>query len=269
MRLLIAALLVLGASAPRSARADSCRGSGGGSSSSAGGGSGDDSSSASACSEVSDVVGHRRCGRFGAGWSERAHLPALSIEAGLFTRQLDAGFARTGVMEHDTGSFAYSVSTDSDRATATGAAMRVALALPEPFYLGADLEIGGLVSDGGADVEMTGASAGPIMAAHRTLYLGAGGVAGVRAQLGRAGLAAEMVAGVRDVSLSVNSQHGACILSETHHRTAAFVEPRVKIDVWLTPWITIAGFAGGELDGDSRMIGASIAYHLRAFDRGL
>jgi hypothetical protein len=172
-------------------------------------------------------------------------------------------------MEHDTASFAYSVATDSDRATAAGAAMRLALALPEPFYLGADLEIGGLLSDSGADVEMTGAGAGAVMAAHRTLYLGAGGVAGVRARLGRAGLAAEMVAGVRDVSLSVDSQHGACILSETHHRTAAFVEPRVKIDMWLTPWITIAGFAGGELDGDSKMVGASIAYHLRAFDRGL
>jgi len=268
MRLLLAALLALGASVPRPARADSCRGSGNGGSSSAGGGSGDDSSAA-ACSEVSDVVGHQLCGRFGAGWSERTHLPALSIEAGLFTRQLDAGFATSGVMEHDTGSFAYSVATESDRATAAGAALRLALALPEPFYLGADLEIGGLLSGSGADVEMTGGGGGPIMAAHRTLYLGAGGVAGVRAQLGRAGLAAEMVAGVRDVSLAVNSQHGACILSETHHRTAAFVEPRVKIDVWLSPWITIAAFAGGELDGDSKMIGASLAYHLRAFDRGL
>ena len=133
------------------------------------------------------MVGHQRCGRFGAGWSERTHLPALAVEAGFFTRQLDAGFAANGVMEHDTGSFAYTVATESDRATAAGAALRLALALPAPLYLGADLEIGGLMSDSGADVEMTGGGAGPIMAAHRTLYIGAGGVAGVRGQLGPAG----------------------------------------------------------------------------------
>ncbi len=269
MRLLIAAVVLLTSSAAfRSARADSCHGTGDGGGS-GGGGFGDDSSSGSGCAEVSDVVGRQLCGRFGEGWSERTHLPALAVEAGFFTHQLDAGFAAAGVMEHDTGSFAYRVATESDRATAAGAALRLALALPAPLYVGADLELGGLVSDTGADVEMTGGGAGPSMAAHRTLYVGAGGVAGVRGQLGRAGLAAEVVAGVRDVSLSVESQHGACITSETHHLTAAFVEPRVRVDVWLTPWITIAGFAGSELDGDSKMVGASLAFHLRAFDRGL
>lgn len=266
MKLLVAAVVLLASGAAiRSARADSCHGAGDGGGSAGGGGAGDDSSTASGCAEVSDVVGHQLCGRFGEGWSERTHLPTLAVEGGFFTRQLDAGFAGAGVMQHDTGSFAYRVATEGDRATAAGAALRLALALPAPLYVGADLELGGLVSDAGADVEMIGA-AGPSMSAHRTLYLGAGGVAGLRGQLGRAGLAAEMVAGVRDVSLSVESQHGACITSETHHLTAAFVEPRVRVDVWLTPWITIAGFAGSDLDGDSKMVGASLAFHLRAFD---
>jgi hypothetical protein len=263
----LAALAALIASAPRVARADSCRGSGGSSSSSSGGSG--ESSSGESCDEVSDVVGQQRCSRFGESWSQRARMPAMAIEAGLFTRQLEAGFSVGGTMVHETESFAYQVATVRDRATAAGAALRVSLALPAPLYVGADLELGGLLSDGGADVDMGGvAAAGPIMAAHRTLYMGAGGVAGVRGQLGRAGLAAEVVAGVRDVALSVESQHGDCLASETHHRTAAFAEPRVRIDVWLTPWVTVAGFAGSDLDGDSKVVGASLAFHLRAFDHG-
>ena len=97
--------------------------------------------------------------------------------------------------------------------------MRLALALPAHLYVGADLEIGGLVSSAAADVEMTagGDSAGPLptIAASEQLYVSAGGVAGVRGRLGRAALSAEVVAGARDLSLAVKSRQGACILTKT------------------------------------------------------
>lgn len=269
MKILIAiSLLAVILAAARPARADSCRGSGGGGSS--GGGSPGESSSGDSCAEVSDVVGHQQCARFGDAWSRRARHPALSAEVGLFSRVLDSGFSASGTMEHDTATVAYSAAPDTDRSTAAGASLRLALALPAHIYVGADLEIGGLVSGTGAEVQMDPASeAAAAMSASRRLYVGAGGVAGVRGRLGPTALSAELVAGVRDVSMSVDSQLGACVLSETHHRVAAFAEPRVRVDLWITPWVSIAAFAGSDVTGNSRMLGGNVAFHLRAFDRGL
>jgi hypothetical protein len=266
-----AALLAVNLAAIRQASADACHGSSAGGSHGGGGGSSDDSSSGSSCSEVSDVVGHQRCTRFGAGWAGRARLPALSAEVGVFTRALDTGFTAAGAMEHDTATVAYSVAPDGDRSTAAGAAMRLSMALPAHLYIGADLELGGLLTGTGADVEMVPGQDAPTpsMTASRRLYMGAGGVAGVRGRLGPAALSAELVAGLRDVSLSVESHLGTCILSETHHRLAAFAEPRIRLDLWLTPWVTLAAFAGSDINGNSRMIGSSLSFHLRAFDRGL
>ncbi len=279
MKVMLASAVLLAATvaAARSARADGCRGGGGGGGGSghSGAGSGSDASAAgSSCSEVSDVVGHQRCGHFGASWAGAARRPPITTEIGFFARRLHAGFGASGVMEHDTGSFAYQVLPEDDGRTAAGAALRLAMVLPGHLYVGTDFEIGGLVSGASVGVEMSAAGDGgaggstPSMTADQTLYLAAGGVAGVRGRLGPLVLAAEAVAGVRDVSLSVDSRHGACILSDTHHRVAGFIEPRVKIDVWLSPWITIAGFAGTELDGKSGMVGTSVAFHMRAFDRG-
>jgi hypothetical protein len=274
MKILLVGAVALAASAGavRAAHAG-CRGGGGSSGSHGGGGGHDSSSSGSSCTEVSDVVGYQHCGHFGEGWSGRAGLPALTAELGFFTRQLDSGFGASGVMEHDTGSFAYDVASVSDRATAAGGTVRVAMALPVHLYVGAELEIGALVAGTAADVSMSAADgaapAGPTMSARETLYMGGGAVAGVRGHLGRLALSAEVVGGARDVSLSVKSRHGSCVLSDTHHRTSAFAEPRLRLDFWLSPWLSVAGFAGSEIDGDNRMVGASLAFHVRAFDRGL
>jgi hypothetical protein len=265
--LLASAVLLMVCGATRHARADACHGSPGGGDG-GGGGPGGESSTDSGCSEVSDVVGRQRCGHFGSTWAGRAGLPAVTTEVGFFTRRLRTGFGARGVMDHDTASFAYRVAAEDELATAAGGALRIAMALPAHLYIGADLEVGSLVSGTGADVEMSGSVVPmPVMEARRKIYVGAGAVAGVRAHLGPAALSAELVAGARDVSLSVESRHGACILHDTHHRTSVFAEPRVRVDVWLSPWLTIAGFAGSELDGASRMIGASLAFHLRAYDR--
>ena len=271
--LLVGAALLAGTTAAvRTARADGCHGGhpGGGGGAGHGAGASNVDAGGSGCSEVSDVVGYQRCGHFGDGWAGRAGLLPFTAEVGFFSRQLHTGMSARGVMAHDTGSFAYQVTPEEDLGTAAGAALRLALALPAHVYVGTEVELGGLVSGARADVAMTGAGdgPGPSMTAHESLYMAAGGVAGVRGRLGPAVLAAEVVAGVRDVSLSVDSSYGACTLSDTHHRTAGFVEPRVKLDFWLSPWITVAGFAGSELDGQSRMVGASVAFHVRAFDRG-
>jgi hypothetical protein len=274
MRLRIAAaagLLVLVVLwAPRPAPAGSCRGSGGGGSSSSSGGS-DGSDDGPSCTEVSDVVGHQLCGRFGDDWSGRASLPPLSTEVGFFTRRLGTGYGASGTMEHETDTFAYRVPGRPDRGTAMGATVRLAAALPAHLYVATDLELGALVSDTPMGVEMTGVGSdglAPSISAGETLYAGAGGVAGLRGRLGDVVLAAEMAAGARFLGLSVESRYGACIVSDTHYHVAGFVEPRVRVDYWLNPWLTVGGFAGSDLVGGSQMIGAGLGFHLRAFDRG-
>jgi hypothetical protein len=106
------------------------------------------------------------------------------------------------------------------------------------------------------------------MTASQAMFFGAGGVAGVRGSIGRATLAAEVVGGIRMTSLSVESTYGTCVLGDTHRHYTTFVEPRLHLGFWLSPWVSIGGFAGGDLTGDSQVAGASLAFHVRAFDRG-
>jgi hypothetical protein len=271
LRLAGAAALVGAVALARPARADSCHGPAGGGGGEGGGGApSGELVDTSSCREVSDVVGHERCGRFGQGWSGRATLPPLTAELGLFARRLDAGVAASGVMDHDNGSFGYEVAPGGGDRTASGVSLRLAMALPAHLYAGAEVEMGGLVSGGAPDVAMTtvDGTGTPSMLARDKAIMGAAAVAGVRGRVGRVALAAEVVAGARDLSISVQSRDGACIRSRTHHRAAAFAEPRVRLDFWLTPWLTVAGTAGSELDGESRMLGAELSFHLRAFDGG-
>jgi hypothetical protein len=70
MKILLAcAVLAVLCVATRPARADACHGSGGGGDGGGGGPSGGESAAEPACSEVSDVVGRQRCGRFGETWA--------------------------------------------------------------------------------------------------------------------------------------------------------------------------------------------------------
>jgi hypothetical protein len=87
------------------------------------------------------------------------------------------------------------------------------------------------------------------------------GVAGARLPLGRVSLRGELVAGM----------HGASVAStamDTSASTVApLVEPRVGVDVWLSPWWTLEATAGANLvDRSERVVGLGLGLHLQAFD---
>jgi hypothetical protein len=105
---------------------------------------------------------------------------------------------------------------------------------------------------------------------NQALYLGGGGVVGVRGHLGpRLMLGAEVGGGARTVQINVTSALGACEIIDHHYATEAYLEPRVRADYWVTPWVTVGAFAGGDLiGGGGQMAGAAVSLHLRAFDRG-
>jgi hypothetical protein len=237
-----------------------------------------DSASAAvpACVEVSDVVGHSTCRSFGDGWKLSPHRPAVVIEVGGVARMLRPGFGIEGAaghLGHTDGDFSYRMIADGDeaKAAAMGAVARLVVPTPYRFYGGVELEAGGIVRDTAYRVEttpITGTAQMPTVATRQDFYVGVGGIGGVRGRIGQTVLAAEVAAGVHSVQGVVDSRLGTCTITDVHWAHAAFVEPRVRADHWLNPWLTIGAYAGGDLLGGGQVLGMTFALHTRAFDRG-
>ena len=227
-----------------------------------------------ACIDASDVLGEARCRDFGEGWAGRGQQPAVTLEVGTFVRTLRPGFGNTsGSMDHLTSRYAYKViepmDREEERATAIGLDLRTVIALRSAFYLGLDGELGGVVGEPSYDVEMTSTS-GDGRASVETrqgLYVAGAGLLGVRGRLGGTTLSAEVAAGVRVIQLAVESHIGVCDITDHHYNTEPFVEPRVRLDRWVNPWMTMGVFAGGDAWTHSYMVGVGIGGHLRAFDQ--
>src|SRR5690606_25462117 len=124
--------------------------SGGGSSGGGGGDSGD-SSSTPACVDDTDVVGYRKCKRFGA-WAAPTRLPHLFIELGSAMRRAPSQLGgQAGDAAHDGESFAFrTVARPEGEAAghdlAMGLSVRLGVGLSKLLYSAVELEIGGLVA---------------------------------------------------------------------------------------------------------------------------
>ena len=46
------------------------------------------------------------------------------------------------------------------------------------------------------------------------------------------------------------------------------IRGRVRADLWLTPWITVGGYAGKDAVSGQSSAGVTLGGHLRAFDGG-
>lgn len=272
--------------AARPAAAGSCSHGGGGSSgssssssSSSGGGGSDSSSSGSsepACIEVSDVVGHSVCREFGDGWRLAPRMPAIVLELAAVYRRFAPGFGASGTaghLAHTTGDFDYRMVPAGGASDAVGMGTAFRLVVPTPWriYVGGEVELGGVVRDAAYQVETTptNATAGtPTVAARQEMYLGYGGVAGIRGRLGRTVIAAEVAGGRRSLQSVVDSQLGACEITDYHWAHATYVEPRVRLDHHVNPWLGVGAYAGGDLLQRGHVVGVTLSFHMRAFDRG-
>lgn len=179
-----------------------------------------------ACVETTDVVGMRECKPFGT-WS-RVRVPVF-LDLGLQGRQYGG------------------IAPGRSRATALASAMRLGFALGRHAYAGVEGELGGAVANG----EM-GAST-------RGTYVAGYGVLGLSAGASRATLAAELAAGVRDISDDSSD-------SMTVNTPSGVVEARVRGEVWLTPWVSAGATVGSSLiDRGDWMAGFYLGVHSRAF----
>ena len=77
---------------------------------------------------------------------------------------------------------------------------------------------------------------------------------------------AELMGGLRGVTVTAESHRGACETVETQLVPRALVEGRVRADYWLTPWLTVGAYAGRDVMGAQASGGLTLGGHLRAFD---
>lgn len=261
---LLALLALLGA--PLEARAECGDGgdSGGGDS----GGDGDsDSDSEPACEEVSPVVGHAICRRFGS-W-DASRRPAIRVSGGAsIIRVPVSSMSFSGTAEHTDAAMAYAVTGEPGSATGGAFDLQVTAALGRHLYAGVEGSIGGL--DTGPMAAPTTSAAGLAVDASSLVYLAGAAVAGAAVSFGDYQLRGEVGIGVRAVGLSVETRYAVdgedCVLGETLFDTAALIRPRLSAQRWVTPWVSVGASAGTNLASRGETsVGLFVGGHLRAF----
>lgn len=186
------------------------------------------------CVEDHDVVGYRHCRDFGS-WSARR--PSFAVEAGIGWRHV----------------LAPPVPPMYAMRTATPSAELADLATSEArlvlgtrgLYAGLELTIG----------DVTG----------RTYPYGAfvqgGAVAGTELPVWRLVLGAELLGGARSVRLTNNLNNNMAPADRS-----LVVEARVRVGVWVTPWLRVDAAAGeGVLDRRERSATLEVGFHSRSF----
>ncbi|MCB9562086.1 MAG: hypothetical protein H6708_16910 [Kofleriaceae bacterium] len=243
--------------------------SGGGDSSDSSYDSGSTSTAAPACVETSDVVGHQQCGRFGT-WQMPRVAPFVSVELGSSVRTFSMRAMQfSGRVDHgDHGAYTYRVTGGDLGADVAAVTADSRILVGRRVYGGVEASVGGVAGDEG---QATEAMAGATMRPSVTASLTGGGVLGARLRV-RQGrrpitLSAEVFAGVQTVMVEVHSQYLACDTTSTSSAHQTLVEPRLRAEAWLSPWMTVGAFAGSDLlHPGGEVMGVYLGAHVRAFD---
>lgn len=288
-RPLLLALAAISLTHAEAALAGSTCGGGGGSSSSdsdSGGSSSDSgssfsdsdsssSSSAPTCTDESDIVGYRRCTRFGR-WSSRTTAPVI-LEFGMATRRFASPLREaTGSLSHENESFTYRVVREPsaeaapapDAATVTTARLGVGLA--RGFYLAAEGELGGLSRTAGrAEMTSAGMFGAPSITPSSSLVAGANAVAGIHGVLGAAGrgsFGAELAGGVRSITYYYESHYLSCVSTTSHSVSTPILEARARAQLWLSPFVNLGASAGASvIDRGAWMAGVHLGFATKAY----
>ena len=273
LALAVGGLVALAAPA-RSAHACGDGGDGGSSSggSSSGGGGGDSGGGydtattyTPACGDGTTVVGYRTCAPYGT-WSTLARMPRVSVDVGLWSSVIDLGGLDVGgtVTHSDGSTYNYRVvgSELGQDAEVVGIRSRL-LAHRGATYVGLESGVGGIVA---SEVDHRQPMSSTELASRTAAVATGGVVAGGRVFVGRLSIGVEVMAGLRGVSVTSTSTHGACVVEDVQWSAAPTVEVRARGQLWLTPWITAGAYLGRDALGGQTSAGLDLGFHLRAFD---
>lgn len=217
------------------------------------------------CTEKSDVVGYQTCTRFGGTWSTEGSFP---VAVSLGVERLTLPLRATGV-EVNWGPKANrsSLSLDGSKLVvpglvAVGPSFRISVALFDFLYAG--FGFGAAFGDTATAPFAVGAerfSAGSGLQVQMHWDL----VAGVRVPLSWLSLRLEAVGSLRAASQPVVRE--ATREDAQIDVVRGVIEPRLAVDIWTTPWLTVStSFGVDALRPEAQSWGLSLALHGRAFD---
>jgi len=224
------------------------------------------------CEDETDVIGYRRCTKFGA-WGHSLELPNLAIEAGVVTRQFGTLLnSQTGTVLHGVESFAFRVMGGQAQTrpvdTAVLTSLRASVALSHGMYTALEVDLGGLAQPGQTPTEMmsSGVFGTPELQQERGLLVDSLATVGVRAATHAGAISAELAGGVRYASYSFHSSYHQCEQSVSIKATEPLAEARVRGELWVTPWLT-AGLTVGTsvIERHTWMGGLYLGVHTHAF----
>jgi hypothetical protein len=264
-RPLLLALAAVSLTRAEAARAGSC---GGGSSSDSGGGgsSGGDSggfsdsdsdsgggSAGPACADAIDIVGYRRCTKFGR-WARPPRSVQAILELGTAVRTFQSPLGdATGRLAHDDESFTYRVTgrpaeaSDPAAETAIVGTVRIGFPLPRGLYVAVDGEIGGLTrTTSRAEMTSTGMFGAPSITPGASVVTSGLVAAGARGETRHGTLAVE-AAGVRAIFYQYQSRYLACESSATHKVSSPLLEARARASRWLSPFVHVGATVGASV----------------------
>lgn len=222
------------------------------------------------CHEVSDIVGHQKCTRYGHAWSTEDNYP---ITLGFGARYLSfapEGTTFKGALKRD-GKVTNVAYDSSALGTAPlgggGFGLRITgFVLP---FIYAGIEYGITLghneragfSAGGATFEPTGKLVD-------TFGFGGGGLVGLRLPLGPISVRGEVLFGGYTLSLMQSVVKGTLESNSVPMGASTWaIEPRVAVDLWATPWMTVSGSYGRNVvDHGSQTAALTLTWHVRSFD---
>lgn len=224
------------------------------------------------CVDSSDVVGDRKCTRYGETWSSERTFPVV-VGTGLWSghvvpsnRNWSGTFGKDAPIKFSLPGQQLGMKSVDD----VGFDFRMHGYATKTFYLGVDwaLALGRVKTNITPREGFEMRDKGSLNYIHAKLAT----VLGARLPLGPLSLRLEALIGVQIASVSLEGRsvtangHGDW-LKGSFSSVAFLLEPRVAVDVWTTPWSTISAWGGGSvLFPAERSMGLTIALHGRAFD---
>ncbi|MBV8763165.1 MAG: hypothetical protein JO257_38130 [Deltaproteobacteria bacterium] len=226
------------------------------------------------CHETSPIVGREHCGGFGQRWAHDAWL-------GMFGYELAVAFEDVRIADvHETGTVYSATSSPAYHLTLAPGTRRMHAVGPRLRYgyRGANVTIGVEFTAGfaiGAPTLITNVDGfAPLSETGGTMFDTAG-VVGYHDRFGALQLGGELVVGVQMTALNAALPPGfttcvggaigkGCYLAAT--AIDLLVEPRARVDWWLTPQVTVGAAAGIDVASRGESATVILGFHLSAFD---
>ncbi len=221
----------------------------------------------SSCHEVSDIVGYEQCTRFGASWANERRPPftlAFGVRTFMFSPLGHTFSAKTTKNGPEVYSFEGDI-LGTKPLIASGFGWQITGYAWRNVYLGVESSWA-FGKNGGYAFQANGYDVEP--SGWLDTFAFAGGLLmGARIPLGKLSLRPEMLVGGRVLSLSQQATLAGEAKKATATTAAWALEPRLALDMWVLPWMTVSAFAGKDLrDPRSLSFGLMIVGHVRAYD---